>query len=154
MRFFLASSPTLPSGSSFVVHSEATPNFCLYFPPLPTSPSPQPPEAFAHMHSFAPQSAMMPEVRALPTPRRANTTGCHSNKNEEPDATSPSYAIQSSPSMIWTDFFLSICPRCPPPFFFALSRQKKRKAAEWCLSLAIAIVSTRAGVSRSCSHMD
>lgn len=81
---------------------------------------PQPPKAFVHMHSFTPQSAMMPEVRALPTPWRANTTCCHSNKTRR--QMQPLHLMPFSPPLHHLYWFLLVY--LP---FFALSRQKKEK---------------------------
>lgn len=143
--FHITSSPTFHRAQVFV-RSKATPNFvCIS--------TPHPQKAFVHMHSFTPQSAMMPEVRALPTPWRANTTCCHSNKTRS--QMQPLHLTPSSPPLYYLYWFLLVY--LP---FFALSWQK-RKGPEWCLSIVIA-ASTCVGVSMlqntsslcSCSHMD
>lgn len=136
----------LSSGSSFCSFQGNT-KFYLYFS------TPRPLKAFVHMHSFTPQSAMMPEVRALPTPWRANTTCCHSNKTRS--QMQPLHLAPFSPPLYYLYWFLLVY--LP---FFALSWQK-RKGPKWCLSIVIA-VSTCALVSMlqntsslcSCSHMD
>lgn len=109
----LTSSPTFHR-PQVLVHSKATPNFVCIPPAL---------KAFVHMHSFTPQSAMMPEVRALPTPWRASTTCCHSNKTRS--QMQPLHLTPFSPPLYYLYWFLLVY--LP---FFCLIMTKKRKRTQ------------------------